>query len=111
MFCLNENCTHSTFSERFDFVALNGKKTNRLLDKIMNTSTKLSSVTASALLKNSSIKVCKSSICDLLKKMPTIVWFSVKKKYKLNVNFYLNILVCYAALISRCLKVIQYCLS
>ena len=68
MFCLNENCTHKTFSERFDFVAPNGKKTNRLLDKIMNTSTKLSSVTASALLKNSSIKVCKSSICDLLKK-------------------------------------------
>ena len=62
MFCLNENCTHRTFSERFDFVAPNGKKTNRLLDKIMNTSTKLSSVTASALLKNSSIK-----------KMPTIV--------------------------------------
>lgn len=53
---------------RFGFVAPNGKKTNRLLDKIMNTSTKLSSVTASALLKNSSIKVCKSSICDLLKK-------------------------------------------
>ena len=40
MFCLNENCTHRTFSERFNFVAPNGKKTNRLLDKIMNTSTK-----------------------------------------------------------------------
>ena len=23
MFCLNENCTHKTFSERFDFVAPN----------------------------------------------------------------------------------------
>lgn len=68
MFCLNENCTHRTFSERFDFVASNGKKTKRLIDKILITSTKLSSVTASALLENSSIKVCKSSICDLLKK-------------------------------------------
>lgn len=26
MFCLNGNCTHRTFSERFDFVAPNGKK-------------------------------------------------------------------------------------
>ena len=38
----------------------------------MNTSTKLSSVTASALLKNSYIKVSKSSICDLLKKIPCL---------------------------------------
>ena len=65
---MNENCTHKTFSERFDFVASNGKKTKRLIDKILITSTKLSSVTASVLLKHSSIKVCKSNICDLLKK-------------------------------------------
>ena len=25
MFCLNKNCTHKTFSERFDFVTPNGK--------------------------------------------------------------------------------------
>lgn len=68
IFCLNENCTHKTFTERFDFVAPNGKKTKRLIDKILITSTKLSSVTASTLLENASIKVCKSSICDLLKK-------------------------------------------
>ena len=68
IFCLNETCTHKTFTERFDFVAPNGKKTNRLMDKILITSTKLSSITASTLLENSSIKVCKSSICDLLKK-------------------------------------------
>ena len=68
IFCLNENCTHKTFTERFDFVAPNGKKTKRLIDKILITSTKLSSVTTSALLENSSIKACKSSICDLLKK-------------------------------------------
>lgn len=45
-----------------------GKKTNRLVSKILNTSTKLSSVSASILLKSNSVKVCKSSICDLLKK-------------------------------------------
>lgn len=48
------------------------EKTNHLVDKIVNTSTKLSSVTASALLKNSYIKVSKSSICDLLKKIPCL---------------------------------------
>lgn len=68
MFCLNKSCTHKTFSERFDFIASNGKKTKRLIDKILITSAKLSSVNASVLLNNSSIKACKSSICDLLKK-------------------------------------------
>ncbi len=42
IFCLNKNCTHKTFTERFDFVAPNGKKTKRLIDKILITSTKLS---------------------------------------------------------------------
>ena len=68
MFCSNPGCTHKTFSERFDFISPNGKKTKRLLDKILITSTKLSSVNASTLLKSDSIKACKSSICDLLKK-------------------------------------------
>ena len=68
MFCLNKDCSHKTFSERFDFISSKGKKTKRLIDKILITSTKLSSVNASSLLKNSAIKVCKSSICDMLKK-------------------------------------------
>ena len=68
MFCDNQKCTHRTFSERFDFVAPSSKKTKRLIDKILITSTKLSSINASSLLKNDSIQVCKSSICDLLKK-------------------------------------------
>lgn len=62
-----------TFSERFDFISPNGKKTKRLIDKILVTSTKLSSVNTSALLKVSAVQVSKSSICDLLKKMPEIV--------------------------------------
>ena len=44
------------------------RKTGRPVNKILKTSSKLSSVSASALLKEDSIKVCKSSICDLLKK-------------------------------------------
>jgi transposase len=68
IFCDNPECEHKTFSERFDFVASNGKKTKRLVDKILMTSTKLSSVSASSLLKAGSIKAGKSSICDLLKK-------------------------------------------
>lgn len=68
MFCTNPCCDHKTFSERFDFVVPSGRKTKRLVDKILMTSVKLSSVSASNLLKADSVKVCKSSICDLLKK-------------------------------------------
>ena len=68
MFCMNPACGHKTFSERFDFIAPKERKTGRLVNKILKTSSKLSSVSASALLKEDAIKVCKSSICDLLKK-------------------------------------------
>ncbi len=68
MFCDNSECSHKTFSERFDFLAPNAKKTNRLIDKILMTSTKLSSVNAATLFKSSGIRTSKSSICDLLKK-------------------------------------------
>lgn len=68
MFCDNPQCSHKTFSERFDFVDPKAKKSKRLIDKILITSTKLSSVSATTLLKSSSIKTSKSSICDLLKK-------------------------------------------
>lgn len=92
IYCDNPASERKTFSERFDFVAPNGKKISRLLDKILTTSTKLSSVSASSLLKDDSIKAGKSSICDLLKKMPTIVYkssvtkvcaddFSFRKRY------------------------------
>lgn len=68
MYCDNPECTRKTFAERFDFVAPNGKKTKRLVEKILITSAKLSSVNASALLKSDSVKASRSSICDLLKK-------------------------------------------
>lgn len=73
MFCDNPKCSFKTFSERFNFVTPKGKKTDRLIEKILITSTKSSSVSAASLLKTGSVKVCKISICELLKKMPTIV--------------------------------------
>lgn len=68
MFCDNSECTFKTFFERFGFINPKAKKTNRLIEKILTTSIKLNSVSASSLLKMGSVKVCKSSICDLIKK-------------------------------------------
>ena len=70
---MNSVCSHKTFSERLDFIAPKERKNRRLVNKILKTSSKSSSVSASALLKEDSIKICKSSICDLLKKMPALV--------------------------------------
>lgn len=68
MFCGNPDCQATTFAERHPFVSKNGKKTDRLVTNILNTSLQLSSISASRLLKTASVKVCKSSICTLLKK-------------------------------------------
>lgn len=68
MFCLNPECRHKTFTQRFNFIEPYGKKTKRLTEQILMTSVKLSSVTASALLKSHAVNISKSSICDLLKK-------------------------------------------
>ncbi len=73
MFCNNPSCTHKTFSEKHPFVEPKAKKTNRLIKNIINTSVQLSSLNASKLLKSEHITACKSSICSLLKKMPSIV--------------------------------------
>ena len=68
MFCENPDCQATTFAERHPFVAEYGKKTDRLVMNILNTSLQLSSISASRLLKTESVNVCKSSICILLKK-------------------------------------------
>ena len=52
----NKDCTHKTFSERFDFISSNGKKTKRLIDKILITSTKLSSVNGKRSIKECLVK-------------------------------------------------------
>lgn len=68
MFCRNQDCSHKTFSEVHPFAAPRAKKTERLLKNIIHTSTQLSSLNASRLLKSENITACKSSICSLLKK-------------------------------------------
>lgn len=70
---MNPDCSHKTFSEKHPFVTAKSKKTNRLIQNILYASSQLSSLNASKLLKSENITVCKSSICDLLKKMPSIV--------------------------------------
>ncbi len=80
LFCYYPDCPHKTFAEKHPFAAPKAKKTDRLVKNIIHTSTQLSSLNASKLLKSENIIVCKSSICSLLKKMPSIVdKASVKK--------------------------------
>lgn len=68
MRCDNSECSHKTFSERFDFLAPNAKKTKRLVDCILSSATQLSSLKCKALLKLNKIQVGKSSVCELVKK-------------------------------------------
>lgn len=94
-FCDNDTCCKWTFSERHTFVDANGKRTKRL-EKNLFTSSQLSSINASKVLKNSNVDISKSSICVLLKKMPSIVDnlsvrivcvddFAIRKDFLLNV--------------------------
>ncbi len=66
--CYNPDCPHKTFAEKHPFAAPKAKKTDRLVRNIIHTSTQLSSLNASRLLKSENIIASKSSICSLLKK-------------------------------------------
>lgn len=69
-FCDNKDCSHGTFAERFDFITPKSRKTKRLIEKILKLSTIVSSVSAAQILKSDMTIVSKSTICNLLKKMP-----------------------------------------
>lgn len=71
MFCCNSDCSHTTFAETFPFFSPKSKKTKRLLDKIVNVSLNVSSLTAVNILKDGIADVGKSTICNLLKKRDT----------------------------------------
>ena len=87
-FCYNPVCPHKTFAKRHPFAAPKAKKTDRLVKNIIHTSTQLSSLNASRLLKSGNITACKSSICSLLKKMPSIVdKASVKRSVWMILHF------------------------
>lgn len=68
MFCINPECSHKTFSERFDFIQYKARKTERLIKKILGISSRLSSVAASTMLKSDTVEVSKSTICRMIKK-------------------------------------------
>lgn len=67
-FCINSNCSHKTFSERFECIADKAKKTKRLEEEILTIAIHCSSVTASKILKKSTVDISKSTICQLLLK-------------------------------------------
>jgi transposase len=68
MFCDNPDCGKKTFAETFMFLPPKGKKSKRLIGKIVDVSLNVSSVTAARLLKDGIADVGKSTICNLLKK-------------------------------------------
>lgn len=68
IFCDNPDCSHTTFAERYSFIAEKAKKTRRLEEEIVRISLNCSSVAASEVLKKSVVDVGKSTICTLLKK-------------------------------------------
>ena len=74
MFCLNPECKHTTFAETFDFIKPKAKKSNRLLDKIVDVSLNVSSVNAADILRDGIADVGKSTICNLLKKRYSRTW-------------------------------------
>jgi len=71
MFCMNPECSRTTFAEPFSFIGPKAKKSNRLLDKIVDVSLNVSSLNAADILKNGIADVGKSTICNLLKKRYT----------------------------------------
>ena len=66
----NQNCNHRIFAEGFDFITPKSRKTDKLIGKIIRISTMVSSVSAAQMLKSDMIIVSKSTIYNLLKKMP-----------------------------------------
>lgn len=72
MFCENSECSYTTFAETYDFLLHKGKKTQRLMDKIVDISLGVSSLAASDILKDGIADVGKSTICNLLKKRDAI---------------------------------------
>lgn len=66
--CKNDNCATKVFSSRYSYIGSNSYKTKRLENKILEVSTNLSSVKASKFLGENIAEVCKSSICNMIKK-------------------------------------------
>jgi transposase len=74
MFCDNPDCKNTTFAETFSFIPPKGKKSKRLIEKIIDISLNVSSVTASSLLSGGVANIGKSTICAMLKKTKSQVY-------------------------------------
>ena len=74
MFCGNGDCERTTFAETFSFLRYKGKKSKRLIEKIIDISLSVSSVTASAILKEGVADIGKSTICNMLKKTKSPIY-------------------------------------
>lgn len=70
-FCENNECSNKTFSETFACIDFKSKKSKRLIEYIINTSMKLSTIDASKILEKNGVRVSKSTVHNLLKKNRT----------------------------------------
>lgn len=67
-FCLNTNCSHKTFGERFNFVESKSVRTNRLMKYINNIGLRDSSMDAVRTLTEAGINVSSSTVLRIVKK-------------------------------------------
>ena len=65
---MNPSCPRATFAERFDGLPRHGRKTKRLMDKILDIAIHTNSVAASEILSDGIADVCKNAICGYIKK-------------------------------------------
>ena len=67
-FCLNPDCKHKTFSERYSFVEPKLVKTNRLIDYINSVGLRDNSMDAVRTLKDGGINVSSNTVLRIIKK-------------------------------------------
>lgn len=67
-FCLNQNCKHKTFGERYNFVEPKAVRTNRLIEYINNVGLRDNSMDAVKTLKEAGIKVSSNTVLRIVKK-------------------------------------------
>ena len=67
-FCKNEECETKTFSETFDFVKSRSRMTNRLEDKIINTSKEMSARKSKKIVNEGLANISDDTILRMLKK-------------------------------------------
>lgn len=74
MFCDNPKCDKTTFAESYSFLPSKGKKSKRLIERILDVSLNVSSVKAALLLSDGVAEIKKSTICNMLKKTKSQIY-------------------------------------